>query len=688
MVRMRQLVPFAHRGRSLSLHTRFGLLSAALLAMLGVVLGIWSAGRIRSTNVDEAVRLISFTKVTTVYTLTHLDQAKLPHSALDQSELGELIVDATLRSKRIAGLIIWRDGVRRQVLFSSGHLDETTSIHPPKDLARSFAGRTSPQLISSPDKTADPGVARLIAEQGPVLEVLSPMPATVNMPALVVQAFVPWRPVERNIVAQTWAMAWAMLGGLAVFWIAIYRLVARASRRLDEQIEHNRQLADHDPLTGLPNREMLRRRVDKAIAAAKVNDRVVGILLLDLDRFKEINDTLGHHHGDLLLRAIGPRLAKVLRDHDCIARLGGDEFVVLLPDLPNEAYAEALARRLRSQLSTPFLLEGVRLDVEASLGIAVYPKHGADFPALLQHADVAMYVAKKGSLGVAVYNPLLDEHSPTRLSLVGDLRTALSHPEQFELHYQPKANMATGKISGLEALVRWRHPERGLLPPDDFIPIAERTGMIQALTDIVLEKAMAQQKVWKQVGILLPVAINLSTRCLLDVHLPDDIGRRLTRHGLTGSDLELEITESAIMADPQRAEEVLTRLAGIGVGLAIDDFGTGYSSMAHLKRLPVHEIKIDKSFVLDLEHNVSDAAIVRSVVDLGRNLGLTVVAEGVENERSWDVLNELGCTTAQGFFLARPLTAERVAPWLASRRLSAAAIPLARLEQARRAEVR
>jgi diguanylate cyclase (GGDEF)-like protein len=664
------------------------LLSAALLAMLGVVLGVWSADRIRSTNVDEAVRLISFTKLTTVYTLTHLDQANLPDNATARSELGKLIVDATMQSKRIAGLVIWQDGAQRTVLFSSGHLAETARTHPPKDLARSFGGRTTTQLISSAGRTVDPGVARLIEHEGPVLEVLSPMPATADMPALVIQAFVPWRPVERNIVAQTWAMAWAMLGGLAVFWMAIYRLVARASRRLDEQIEHNRQLADHDPLTGLPNREMLRRRVDKAIAAAKVNDRVVGLLLLDLDRFKEINDTLGHHHGDLLLRAIGPRLAKVLRDDDCIARLGGDEFVVLLPDLPNAAYAQALGRRLRSQLSTPFLLEGVRLDVEASLGIAVFPEHGTDFPALLQHADVAMYVAKKGSLGLAVYDPLLDEHSPTRLSLIGDLRTALSHPEQFELHYQPKANMATGKISGLEALVRWRHPERGLLPPDDFIPVAERTGMIQALTDIVLEKAMAQQKIWKRAGILLPIAINLSTRCLLDVHLPDDVGRLLTHHGLTGSDLELEITESAIMADPQRAEEVLARLAGIGVGLAIDDFGTGYSSMAHLKRLPVHEIKIDKSFVLDLEHNVSDAAIVRSVVDLGRNLGLTVVAEGVENERSWDVLSELGCTTAQGFFLARPLTAERVLPWLASRRLSAAAIPLARLEQAQRAGVR
>jgi diguanylate cyclase (GGDEF)-like protein len=655
-----------------------------LLAMLGVVLGTWNAGRIRRTNVEEAVRLITFAKVTTFYAITHLDQAKLPNSEPTQSRLGELLVQATMQSNRISGVIIWQDGAKRKVLFSSTHLGATAGAHPPRDLARSFAGRTTTHLISNPKQAADPGVAKLVRSTGPVLQVLSPLAATPQMPAVVIQAFVPWRPVEHNIVDQTWAMAWSMLGGLAVFWIAIYRLVARASRRLDEQIDHNRELANHDPLTGLPNREMLRRRAALAIAAAEASGRSVGLLLFDLDRFKEINDTLGHHHGDLLLRAIGPRLAKVLRDDDCIARLGGDEFVVLLPDLPNAAYAQALGRRLRSQLGTPFLLEGVRLDVEASMGIAVYPEHGTDFPALLQHADVAMYVAKKSNIGLTVYDPLLDEHSPTRLALIGDLRWALSHPEQFELHYQPKANMQTGQISGLEALVRWRHPERGLLPPDDFIPIAERTGMIQALTDIVLEKAMSQQKVWKQAGVTMPVAINLSTRCLLDVHLPDDVGRLLTHHGLVGGDLELEITESAIMADPQRAEEVLARLAGIGVGLAIDDFGTGYSSMAHLKRLPVHEIKIDKSFVLDLEHNVSDAAIVRSVVDLGRNLGLTVVAEGVENERSWDVLHELGCTTAQGFFLARPLTADRVVPWLSSRRLQAAAIPAARVEQAKR----
>ncbi len=649
--------------------------------MLGVVLGLWSAARIRHNNVDEAVRLISFAKTTTVYTLTHLEQARLPDDPRARSELGELIVDGTVQSKRIVGLVIWEGGKQQKVLFSSGKLAATAMANPPRDLAAAMAGRTKTRLISAPDDTADVGVARLIEGHGPLLQVLSPMAATDDMPAIVVEAFVPWRPVQQSILSETYAMAIAMLAGLAVFWLAIYRFVSRASRRLREQMEHNRELADHDPLTGLPNREMLRRNADVAIAAAKSSGRTVGLLLFDLDRFKEINDTLGHHHGDLLLRAIGPRLAKVLRDDDCIARLGGDEFVVLLPDLPNAAYAQALGRRLRSALSTPFLLEGVRLDVEASMGIAVFPEHGTDFSALLQHADVAMYVAKKGNTGLSVYDPLLDEHSPTRLAMIGDLRSALSRPEQFELHYQPKANMETGKISGLEALVRWRHPERGLLPPDDFITAAERTGMIQALTDIVLEKAMAQQKIWKAAGVHMPMAINLSTRCVLDQHLPDDVGRLLVHHGLVGADLELEITESAIMADPQRAEEVLARLAGMGVGLAIDDFGTGYSSMAHLKRLPVHEIKIDKSFVVDLEHNVSDAAIVRSVVDLGRNLGLTVVAEGVENERSWDVLHDLGCTTAQGFFLARPLAADLVMPWLSGRPAEPPVIPAARAPQ-------
>jgi diguanylate cyclase (GGDEF)-like protein len=477
-------------------------------------------------------------------------------------------------------------------------------------------------------------------------------------------------------------MVGVLLGGLVLLWLALFRLIYRASRRLREQVDHNQKLANSDPLTGLPNREMLRRRVKSAICRDEKSGHCVGLLLFDLDRFKDINDTLGHHYGDLLLQEIGPRLTQVLREGDLIARLGGDEFAVVLPGLTSAVHAKALGHRLRSALSAPFVLEGVSLDVEASMGIAVTPEHGTDFETLLQHADVAMYIAKKANLGLSVYDPVLDEHSPMRLALIGELQSALAHPEQFILHYQPKANMRTGALAGLEALVRWQHPERGLLGPDEFIPTAERTGMIRTLTDLVLGKALGQLREWRDAGLVTPIAINLSTRCLLDPGLPDDVSALLDAYGLSGTELDVEITESAIMADPERAHEVLSRLVALGVGIAIDDFGTGYSSMAHLKRLPVHEIKIDKSFVIDLQDSGSDAAIVRSIVELARNLGLGVVAEGVETKETWQHLAGLGCTTAQGYYLARPLPADSVLPWIAKRRQGGPGIPPSRSAKA------
>ncbi len=678
---MRFFAPLTRHGRRLSLSTRFGLLSAALVAMLGVIIGTWSADRIQRQHVNEAVRLADFTKTTTVYALTHLGSLSPAGKADIQAEIGSVIVDAAMHSNRIAGIVIWRDGPHPEALFSSPRVAPGARRQLPAGYPSARAGHTTTRVIADAGQAQTAQIAAIVRQAGPLLEVLSSVAPTPGMPATVVQAFVPWRPVLHTITHETIVMWSVTLGGLAIFWLALFRLVRGASRRLRDQIDYNRRLANHDPLTGLPNREMLRRRVEAAIAAAEPAGRVVALLLFDLDRFKEINDTLGHHHGDLLLQAVGPRLSRVLRDDDCIARLGGDEFVVLLPDLPTSVHAQTLGRRLRSQLSTPFMLEGVRLDVEASMGVALFPAHGSDFSTLLQHADVAMYVAKKANCGMSTYDPMLDEHSPTRLAMIGDLRSALSHPEQFELHYQPKANLKTGVITEFEALVRWRHPERGLLPPDEFIPAAERTGMIQALTDIVLAKALAQQRLWKEAGVFTPVAINLSTRSLLDPHLPDDVAALLKEQGLTGSDLDLEITESAIMADPQRAHEVLSRLADLGVRIAIDDFGTGYSSMAHLKRLPVHQIKIDKSFVIDLDSSASDAAIVRSIVDLAHNLGIGVVAEGVESEQTWDYLRDLGCTTAQGYYLARPLASDLVLPWMSSRRRSHPSIPAARSER-------
>ena len=652
-----------------------------MVALLGVAIGTWSADRIRRTNVDEAVRLIGFAKSTTMYTLSNLSKSGLPHNPQVEDELGKLIIDASIHSERVVGYVIWTDPKR--VIYTSSPLTTATILqHPPAKLAKAFQGATGTQLISAADHPADPGVRALIAASGPVLQVLTPSTTSDGRDA-VIQAFVPWGPVESNVRHELLVMWSVTLGGLALFWLVLFQLIMRASRRMRKQSDHNHNLANHDSLTGLPNREMVRRRTTAAIRRAERSGCSVGLLLFDLDRFKEINDTLGHHYGDLLLREIGPRLSRVLREGDCIARLGGDEFVVMLPDLVDAVHAQALGRRIRAELAAPFVLEGVSLDVEASMGIAVTPEHGADFSTLLQHADVAMYVAKKANHGVSVYDPVLDEHTPMRLALIGEMRAALADPDQFVLHYQPKVNMATGKLTGFEALVRWQHPERGLLMPDDFIPDAERTGMIRPLTDVVLSQTVKQLKLWKDAGLVTPIAVNLSTRCLLDTQLPEDVGSLLAAHGLTGAELDLEITESAIMADPERAQDILTRLVALGVGIAIDDFGTGYSSMAHLKRLPVHQIKIDKSFVVDLTDSVSDTAIVRSMVELGRNLGLGVVAEGVETAQTWEQLTQLGCTTAQGYYLARPLPAEHVLGWISRRRDAEINIPIAQALRAR-----
>jgi diguanylate cyclase (GGDEF)-like protein len=657
--------------RRLSLTTRFGLLSGALVGLLGIGLGLWSATHIRSSNIDEAVRLIDFAKATTTSTMSQLSKADLPQRSRVEAEVGRMIVEATLQSKRLVALVLWDQPDR------AGYVSTPLKRTPkrPPALAAAFKGRTTTTLISSDAARSDPALAELVGATGPVLQVLTPVRFMPDGPVNVLQAFVPWRPVQHNISKQLATTVVALLGGLIVFWLALFRLVTRASRRLREQADHNRRLANHDRLTGLANRDLLQRRTAESILRARRTGKRLGLLLFDLDRFKEINDTLGHHHGDLVLQEVGPRLSRVLRDGDVVARLGGDEFAILLPDVADGAHAQALARRLRAQLAAPFVLEGISVDVEASMGIALMPDHGAEFATLLQHADVAMYIAKRAHLGVASYDPSLDEHSHSRLALIAELRAALADPNQFVLYYQPKADMQTGSLTGLEALVRWQHPTRGLLAPDEFIPAAERTGMIRPLTDLVLSQAVRQSKAWKEAGLTTAVAVNLSTRCLLDPHLPDDVGALLAANGVAGSELDLEITESAIMADPERAEEILTRLGALGIGIAIDDFGTGYSSMATLKRLPVQQIKIDKSFVIDLgdegggraREQSSDVAIVRSMVELGRSLGLGVVAEGVESAATWDQLTKWGCTTAQGYYLSRPLPADQVLPWLRRR---------------------
>jgi diguanylate cyclase (GGDEF)-like protein len=445
--------------------------------------------------------------------------------------------------------------------------------------------------------------------------------------------------------------------------LANHASVAFANGRLVEQLRREaaerRHEALHDALTGLPNRSAFVARLDAVTAAGEP----AAVLLMDLDAFKEVNDTLGHHNGDRLLCTVAARLSETLGEPDMVARLGGDEFAVLLPNL-DAAGADATAATMLEAIRAPLELGELSLEMGASIGVALTPEHGTDATTLIQRADVAMYDAKATRGGVAVYSVERDNYDPRRLALAGELRQAIDS-RQIVVYFQPKAALSDGRVFGVEALVRWRHPAHGFLPPDQFIPLAEHTGLITPLTAYVLRESLAQCARWREEGLDLSVAVNVAVRNLLDTDLVATVATLLAEHGIAAGHLTLEVTESSIMGDPERTITVLERLAALGVTISVDDFGTGYSSLAYLQRLPVHEVKVDKSFVFRMSNDPNDAAIVRSIVELGHTLGLTVVAEGVEDRMAWDRLAAMSCDVAQGYFLSRPVPAPEISAWLA-----------------------
>ncbi|MDQ3890995.1 MAG: EAL domain-containing protein [Actinomycetota bacterium] len=430
-------------------------------------------------------------------------------------------------------------------------------------------------------------------------------------------------------------------------------------------LDEIRRQALHDPLTGLPNRALLNDRLENAMTAARRQRDLVALLLMDLDRFKEINDTLGHEVGDHVLRQVSVRLDEALRDIDTIARLGGDEFAVVLPGLASVEPAEAVSRKLFRKLEEPFQVDGARLNLKASVGAAVFPVHGDSVGALLRHADAAMYRAKRNGVGHALYTPRQDDERLHFLGVVGQLRHAIA-ANQLVLHYQPKLDLRSGTVEGVEALLRWRHPTRGLVLPDEFIRYAEQAGVIEPLSEWVLGSALSDNKRWRETGLHLSAAVNLSAHLLRDPDLAGKIAGVIAAADPGDARLELEISESAVMANPQ-ALAAISELAAAGVAVAIDDFGTGYSSFGYLKELPVHAIKIDRSFVRDLASDERDASIVRSAIELAHKLSLDVVAEGVESARVCALLAEWGCDYAQGFHIARPMAADAVAAWVRER---------------------
>lgn len=429
-------------------------------------------------------------------------------------------------------------------------------------------------------------------------------------------------------------------------------------RELVQQAHTLEYQALHDSLTGLPNRIFVRDRVTSNITRAERENTKFALLVMDLDHFKEINDTLGHPIGDIVLQLVAAKLRNFVAEHDCVARLGGDEFCILLDGTDGDG-AKEIADRIGNGLQKPFRIDECTIDLGASIGIAVWPDDGYDFEVLLRRADVAMYVAKRDNSRFTRYSKELDPNSPEQLSLTGELREALDNNEMI-LSYQPKYDIKTQVLAGVEALVRWQHPRRGYMMPNSFVALAERTGMIEPLTIWVVTEALRQAKVWKAQGINIPVAVNISARNLLSPSFPENIQSLLSQFDLDGSAITLELTESALLADPLRAQASLIKLHGLGIHLAIDDFGTGYSSLAYLKKLPVNELKIDKMFINDMTRNPNDMAIVRATIEMAHSLELIVVAEGIEDHQTLIALRNLGCDLGQGNLLSQPVSSEAI----------------------------
>ena len=641
----------------------FALLSAAAVALLGLALAGVETSHERSTAQRDAAA--SAQLLVQVGLQPHIQRSDMD-TGLRPDAIAQLdsAFQAGLADGQLVRIKLWSpDG---QVLYSDQHELIGQRFPIEDDLQESLDGELTAD-VSHLDKAENVDERQF----GELLEVYVPVQfGQEHVGAF--EIYVPWTPIADQIRTNTRRLLLVLVGGLVLLWAVLFRIVVGASRRIrrdrDElarRADENRRLAMFDHLTELPNRLLFYDRVSQAIAAAGREGTGVGVLLLDLHRFKEVNDTLGHERGDELLRQVGPRLHGALRASDTVARLGGDEFGIALAGLNTPTEGEDVARKLTDALDTPFVLDGIDIALGGSIGIATYPDHGDDPDQLLRRAEVAMYVAKAAREPFESYSPAQDTYSTDRLALVADLRKAIDDGT-LTLAYQPMIDLSRGTIVGVEALLRWTHATQGPIGPDVFIPLAEHSGLIGRITTYVLEAAARQSHAWQEAGLDLTVSVNLSVRDLQRPGLALAVGDTLQRHGVSPDRLRLEITEGSVMDQPDRALTTLQELAAVGVGLSVDDFGTGYSSLAYLQRLPVNELKIDRSFVLGLANSSSDGEIVRSTVGLGHNLGLTIVAEGVEDESSLTFLRDVGCDLAQGFFIAKPMPADALTGWATS----------------------
>ncbi len=740
--------------RRLSLTRYFVVVSLVAMTALGFAL-VWASSSVMG---QQAIRLGTVTATSVgAYAVAPLTAEQFRTGILDEETHAAVAAATSGFADKLVELRLWSSDGR--LMYSDAR---NTTTGPPDNTRFErvrMSGEPDAQMIT--DVRALPGGDQLAATQQPVLDVYVPVRAgdtasaetavgTQSDEAVVGAAEVM---IDQTVSQQTLADAvrtvtLVVAAGLALLWLLLFRTVHTTSRRLQSTALENARLALLDSLTGLPNRRLLADRMRRGIDQAQEEGTRVGLVLLDIDRFKDINDTLGHDRGDELLEQVADRMRDALRDEDIVARLGGDEFAVLLPDVRTVENAERLAQRIRSLFATPFRLGGMELHVEPSVGVACLPEHARDASSLMRTADVAMYTAKVHRTGVAVYDAEEDHSSPARLELLGDLHRALAAQgasdgeerpalaatpdegratapdegtgagvtsgspappalprggpptagssataargargssassgappqpqpadddlsQQLEMYYQPKIDLGSGRVAGLEALIRWRHPVHGMLLPGTFIPLAEQSGLIHVLTSFALRESVRQLAEWRAQGRETPVAVNLSAHDVAKGTVVDLIEQLLAEHDVPAHLLEVEITETALIADTSRVVPVLERLGRLGVTVAIDDFGIGNTSIAQLRDLPVNELKIDRLFVSDLgdENREGSQLVVQAMVDLAHSFGLRVIAEGVEDEGTAAMLGRLGVDQAQGFFYAHPSPAGAVA--VASRR--------------------
>jgi diguanylate cyclase len=643
----------------LSSRPRLGLLATFSLVAIVPTVGLALVlGSLLRTQIRE--RAFGETRQSALVVASALESQLSPrdlNATLPRDRL--LAVDgliASLRSRGLDEAVLWNRSGR--VVYSTDRRLVGSTFPLSANLVRAFRGESVSGMERPPGASKRGGSA-------PLLNVLVPLTfGTPQSTSGALELVSPSTSLQQEITRDTRLLYLLLLGGLAALYAVMLPIVWHISRRLRAQADENERLSLQDPLTGLPNRTLFLQRLRKLIAER--GDGAAAVALIDLDRFKEINDILGHHSGDELLRDFAVRVAGLVRDGDCFARLGGDEFALLLPALNDERPLVEIAERIAAALETPFLLNGLPIEIEASIGSVLYPNHGTDAETLIRRADTAMYLAKRARSGHQVWSPLQEDSQPEQLALIGELRRAIEQHE-LVLHYQPQARLDDGSIAAAEALIRWQHPTRGLLGPAEFVPLAQHTGLIGPLTLYVIEQALAQARQWRDEGLDLGVAVNIAARNLIDPDFSEAVRDLIACSGLDPQMLELELTESAVLTDPRRAATVLGQLEKIGVRLAIDDFGTGYTSLAYLHQLPVHRIKIDRSFVASMMESADRAAIVTATIDLARALALEVTAEGVESHQVWTRLRELHCHSAQGYYLNPPRPADEISRWIRRR---------------------